>query len=315
MKTNFNKRLPGNPVSQLPIEYSVQFGDPKRDYNMKAYPFWYNFVKSPYQVGNMDAFGANQDVGIYRVTSVDSEGPDGLTLVSGGILDIPIVMDNDTNFHMLYTKYGAFRITNFTVVTTDAGDTFAQPLTDPVVTGDRIVIDTLTTTTGPVVGISYFVIAAGATTFQISLTSGGAAITLTDNGTAAIRVLGGVNGSREYLLFPFVNDAPAAPGQGLLPLVLEGQRIAYWTELDVSLYMPSSMNRDIYGGFQRQPIGGATEEAPIPILDLQGKQDGLGMLKTAFQLTKSATVWIRIRSRSAFPLQVYGHVFGYKITG
>jgi hypothetical protein len=39
------------------------------------------------------------------------------------------------------------------------------------------------------------------------------------------------------------------------------------------------------------------------------------MLKTAFQLTKSATVWIRVRSRSAFPLQVYGHLFGYKITG
>lgn len=403
-QSDFVKRLPGSAKESLPIDYSVQFGDPKRNYGMKAYPFFYNFIKSPYQIGSDDSFGATQETGIYRVTSDAAEGPDGLTLVAGGILDIPIVMDNDTNFHMLYTKYGAFRINNFTVVTTDAGDTLAQPLTDPFVNDNRIIIDTLTSTTGPIVGVAYFVISAGATTFQISLTSGGAAIALTTNGTAALRRLGGVAGSRDYLLYPVTNiipdvgiaqfnvpanqtgavltQPPNAPftngdrvnidvlfgvavlavnvvyfvisasattfqlsltsggaavilttsiatpyvalrkfnnagvynGQNLLPLTIDGPRIPYWTDLDASMYMPSSQNRDIYGGFQRQPIGGAVEEAPIPILNLQGAQDGLGMLKAAFQLTKSATVWIRIRSRSAFPLQVYGHIFGYKIT-
>jgi len=371
-------------------EYAVQFGDQKRDYDTKAYPFFYNFIKSPYQIGTVnDSFGANQDIGIYRVTSDSAEGPDGLTLPSLGVLDIPIVMDNDTNFHLLYAKYGAFRISTFSlalvdantlaqptrdpfvtgqtvvvdalttlvglivgqtyfvigagastfqlsltsggvavvlasvVVTTDAGDTFAQP-TVPYANDNRVTIDVLTGTTGPAIGTNYFVISAGASTFQISLTSGGAAIVLTTNGTATIRLTtgsaqirrqGGIAGSREYLIYPYTNTNPALPGQGLLPEQVANARIPYWTELDVSMYMRSSGDRDVYGGFQRLPIGGAVEEAPIPILDLQGKQDGIGMLKTAFQLTKSATVWIRVRSRSAFPLQVYGHLFGYKITG
>jgi len=313
-------RLPVPGPPQMAIDYAVQFGDPKRDYHgidggtLKAYPFFYNFIRAPYQIGTPDdAFGANQDVGIYRVTSGSAEGPDGLTLVAGGILDIPIVMDNDTNFHLLYAKYGAFRITDFTVVTTDAGDTFAQPLTDLIVAGDRIIIDTLTSTTGPVIGVPYFVISVTATTFQISATDGGAAIVLTTNGTAHFYKTGGIYGSREYLLYPYTNPYPTT-AQGLLPDVARNTRIPYWSELDVSMYMPSSGARDVYGGFQRAPIGGATEEQPLPILDLQGDQDGLGMLKTAFQLTKSATVWIRIRSRSRFPLRVYGHLFGYKIT-
>lgn len=393
MQRNFTKRLPGAPITNLPIDYSVQFGDPKRDYSMKSFPFFYNFVKSPFQIGTPDdSFGANQDIGLYRVSSDAAEGPDGLTIAPSGVLDIPIVMDNDTNFHMLYTHYNAFRISVFTLATTDAGDTFAQPASDPFVDGNRIVIDTLTTTTGPIVGISYFVISAGASTFQISLTSGGVAIGLTLNGSAVLRRQAGVAGSRDYLLYPIVNAEAPPPGivysvvttdagdtfaqplpvllsnqmvvllvtlntttgpllgipyyvrnvsgttfqvsltptsavltltlngtatffvQGILPFTSDADRIPYWTELDVSLYMPSSQNRDIYGGFQRLPIGGATEEAPIPILNLQGNQDGLGMLRTAFQLPRSATVWIRIRSRSRFPLQVYGHIFGYKIT-
>ncbi len=314
MKTDLSRRIPLPPLAQMPHDYAVQFGMKKRDQDTKAFPFFYNFIRYPYQIGNQDSFGANQDVGIYRVTAADAEGPDGLTLPSLGILDIPIVMDNDANFHLLYTKFGAFRVSQFTVATTDAGDVFAQPATDLLVTGQTIVIDTLTTTTGPIVGTVYFVISAGATTFQISLTEGGAAITLTDNGSAVIRRQGGVFGSREYLLYPYINSNPAAPGQGLVPDVQRNTRIPYWTELDVSLYMTSSASRDVYGGFQREPIGGATLEAPIPILDLQGSQDGVGMLKTPFQLTKSATVLIRVRSRSAYPLRVYGHCFGYKIT-
>lgn len=390
IRNALSRRIIAGTPDSLPIEYAVQFGDQKRDYDMKAYPFFYNFIKSPYQVGTVDdSFGANQDIGIYRVTSDSAEGPDGLTLPVGGTLDIPIVMDNDTNFHLLYAKYGAFRISAFSitladantlsqpandllvtgntivfdslttivglivgqvyfvigagastfqvsltsggaavvlgsvVVTTDAGDTFAQP-TVAFSNDQRVTIDALTGTTGPVIGTNYFVISAGASTFQISLTSGGAAIVLTTNGTATIRLTtgsatirrqGGIAGSREYLIFPFNDTNPALPGHGLLPEQIANARIPYWTELDVSMYMRSSGDRDVYGGFQRLPIGGSVEEAPIPILDLQGKQDGLGMLKTAFQLTRSATVWIRVRSRSAFPLQVYGHLFGYKITG
>jgi len=312
MKTELLKRVPANP--QLPHDYAVQFGNKKRDNTTKAYPFFYNFIRYPYQIGTPDdSFGSSQVTGIYRVTAADAEGPDGLNIVPGGILDIPVVMDNDTNFHLLYTKFGAFRVSEFTLTTLGAGDTFSQPTTDPFIDGQSLVIDTLTDTTGPIVGQVYYVITAGASTFQISLTVGGAAISLTTNGSAIVRRQGGIYGSREYLLVPYTNSDPALPGQGLLNANANA-RIPYWTELDVSLYLPSSGSRDVYGGFQREPIGGVTREAPIPILDLQGSQDGIGCLKTPYQLTKSATVLIRVRSRCAYPLRVYGHLFGYKIT-
>ncbi len=309
-RNNLTRREP-----QVPHDYAVQLGEKKRDQNVEAFPFFYNFIRYPYQIGTPDdSFGANQVTGIYRVTADNAEGPDGLTLPSGGILDIPIVMDHDANFHLLYTKFGAFRVSQFTVVTTDAGDTFAQPATDPLINGMTLVIDTLMSTTGPIVGTTYFVISAGASTFQISLTAGGAAIPLTTDGSAVFRRLGGQFGSREYTIFPYATTNPGVNGVALVPDVQRNARIPYWTELDVSLYMTSSASRDIYGGFQREPIGGATLEAPIPILNLQGSQDGIGMLKTPFQLTKSATILIRVKSRSAYPLRVYGHCFGYKIT-
>lgn len=324
MKTDLSKRQ-NNMIRNMPVavpqvehDYAVQFGDPKRDNDAKAFPFFYNFIRYPYQIGNEDSFGANQDVGIYRVTADAAEGPDGLTLPSMGILDIPVVMDNDTNFHLLYTKFGAFRISQSTVLGSQVGENsnvFTQPETDPFVNGQTVVFDSLTGITGPIIGTVYYVVNAAIADFQISLTEGGTPIPLVGDGTATIRRQGGLFGSREYLLYPYLNSNPASSGgQGLVPDVQRNARIPYWTELDVSMYMSSSAARDLYGGFQRAPLLGATEEQPIPILDLQGSQDGVGMLKTPFQLTKSATVLIRVRSRSRYPLRVYGHLFGYKIT-
>src|SRR5690606_30103091 len=115
MKTELSRRIPGPAIPQHAHDYAVQFGDKKRDQDTKAFPFFYNFIRYPYQIGTPDdSFGANQDIGIYRVTANQAEGPDGLTLNPGGILDIPIVMDNDSNFHLLYAKYGAFRKLDFT---------------------------------------------------------------------------------------------------------------------------------------------------------------------------------------------------------
>ncbi len=314
MKTDFSKRINAAPVPQLAHDYAVQFGEKKRDQDCKAFPFFYNFIRYPYQIGTPDdSFGANQDIGIYRVTADAAEGPDGLAIPVGGILNIPIVMDNDSNFHLLYTKFGAFRkldengTTNEGVIFPSSG--YVPPNGTAIrvvsVSGNDVILTNV-----------YYVVNAGATFFELSLTIGGTAISIGGGGTGTISyvIQDGRIGSREYLIYPYVNPTPAAAGQGLVPDVQTNARIAYWTELDVSMYMVSSANRDLYGGFQREPLLGATEEQPIPILDLQGAQDGLGMVKTPFQLTKSATVMIRIRSRSAYPLRVYGHCFGYKIT-
>jgi len=79
----------------------------------------------------------------------------------------------------------------FTVVTTDVGDTFAQPTGIPILLNDTaLTITALTSTTGPVIGTTYYVVGSAGATFQLSLTVGGAAITLTTNGSAQIRLRG-----------------------------------------------------------------------------------------------------------------------------
>lgn len=83
---------------------AVKVNDPRRDQRVKAFPYFANFLPYPYQ--NSDV---NQATGFYANTAAQAEGPDGLTIAANqGRLDIPIVMNRDTAFHLLYVKYGAF---------------------------------------------------------------------------------------------------------------------------------------------------------------------------------------------------------------
>lgn len=68
----------------------------------------------------------------------------------------------------------------------DTGDTVTHTA-HGLVNGDKVVFDTITTTTGLTVGVEYFVVSATANTFQVSTTAGGAAVALTTDGTAAYR--------------------------------------------------------------------------------------------------------------------------------
>lgn len=296
-------------IPQRPHDPAVLFGESAREHDCKAYPFFYNFTKYPYQTGIADP-----STGIYSITGVSAEGPDGIDLPSLGRLDVPIVMDDDTNFHLLYAKYGAFQINELSSTTFDV-NTVLQVSGRNLANDVRVRFTTLPATETTVNTTTvYFVTNSSATSFTIALTSGGASIVWTAASGLAVKfvIVDASQGTREYLLTTAAG-APAVAGDGMFNAA-RNTRIPYWTELDVSLYLMSSGARDLYGGFQREPIGGATEEAPIPILDLQGSQDGIGMVKTAFQLTRSALVLIRFTSRSAFPLRVYGHLFGYKIT-
>lgn len=84
-------------------EHAVKFGEERRYDNMRAYPFFYNFIPYPFVQGIV-----NDATGQYDVSAADAEGPDGLAIAAGGIRDIPIVMDRDTNFHLLSIRYGAW---------------------------------------------------------------------------------------------------------------------------------------------------------------------------------------------------------------
>lgn len=299
-------RLPQNAVGQLSLPHAVKFGNPSTGDAPKAYPFFYNLIKYPYQEGIADP-----STGIYTITGDMAEGPDGLNLNAGGILNAPIIMDDDANFHLLYMKFGAYRKLDYDSLIGEGG-TLIMPPGQTITNGMQIRLVSVTGVTVDL-GATYYAINAGSGLFQISLTIGGSAIDLT-SATAASYVIADPNyGSRERLIYPYVPLGSDNPVNSLFT-VGQNARIPYWTEIDVSVYMSSSGARDVMGGFQRAPIGGATEEQPIPLLDLQTTEDGLGMVRVPFQLTKSATVNLKFTSRSAYPLRIYGHLFGYKIT-
>lgn len=304
------RTLPGkihkSMVAQNAILPAFRPGNLARDpAGVNAYPFFYGFVKYPYQTGVADVL-----TGVYSVTDNSAEGPDGLAIPAGGVLNIPIIMEKDAAFHLLYTKFGAFRVSEFT--STVAASLIGQSLGDLRVATDRIHFTDIGTNTGIDTTRDYFAVSITATTFQVSLTSGGAAVTIVGAASVVWRFVSAAVGSRDYLLYPYTVGTPNF-NNALLNAGQHGARIPYWTELDVTMHVVSSGGRDLYGGFQRQPLTGVTEEAPIPMLDLQASKDGLGMVKTPYQLGKSANVNIRVTSRSAYPLRVYGYLFGYKI--
>ncbi len=83
---------------------AVQFGDSPRYDSAKAYPYLYSFIAYPYQYGNI-----NQTTGDYEITAAEADGPDGLLVAgNGGIREIPVIMDEDANFHLLSIRYGAW---------------------------------------------------------------------------------------------------------------------------------------------------------------------------------------------------------------
>ncbi len=309
-------RTPINQVPQLPFDRSVQFGNGARSNGLKAFPFFYNFVKYPYQEGIQ-----NDTTGIYSIVGESAEGPDGILIPAGGMLNIPIIMQDDFPFHLLYLKYGAHFDLSYSGQSYNDDGAIAIPFPlsgylPPIGTQIQFTALGAALLEHLSLGVRYYIVEAPTETlgFGLSLTSGGALIDSDgDTGSFTYLIMNppfGITrqqGSREYLSWD-------PSGGDTLLNAHRNSRIPYWTELDVSLYFPSSGGRDLYGGFQRAPQLGATEEQPLPILDLQGTQDGHASIRTPYQLPASAHVDIRIRSRSIYPLRVYGHLFGYKIT-
>lgn len=219
------------PSKPLQLNRAVRFGDPRRDHSEKAFAYWYPFIGYPYQGGQ-----TVDNTGMYSTSVADAIGPDGLLIAAGpgSILEIPIVMDVDCNYHLLSIRYTAWNPNHETIAI----------------------------------------------------------------------------GSRERLL----GAANSLQGGRSLFDASMNQRDPYWSYLDVSAYMVSSGARDLYGGMSREPLTGAIEENPIPLNAIQGHKDGMGSLRTAFQLTKGATVRLRFTSRFTASLRIHGHLFGYKIT-
>ena len=80
------------------------------------------------------------------------------------------------------TSVVAFVGTPLAATTQDTGDTFTDAA-HGLANGDRVLLITLTTTTGASILTPYFVVGATTDTFQLSATAGGSALALTTNGS------------------------------------------------------------------------------------------------------------------------------------
>jgi hypothetical protein len=87
---------------------------------------------------------------------------------------------------MQVTGTGTPSTTAIAVTLTDAGDT-VNLATHGLANGDEVSFATIVTTTGIVIDKIYFVVNQVANTFQVALTQGGAAITLSANGSGTLR--------------------------------------------------------------------------------------------------------------------------------
>ena len=93
--------------------------------------------------------------------------------------DLLVAGEQQTNLASVLVFGG----TPIAATTQDAGDTFTKT-SHGLANGDRVILVTLVTTTGATVLVPYFVVGATTDTFQLSATAGGAALTLTTDGTA-----------------------------------------------------------------------------------------------------------------------------------
>lgn len=211
------RTLPGKDIS-LAMPYAippaVKLGEDYGKDVPKAYPFFYNFLNYPYQEGGPD--GPSD---IYSINAGDAEGPDGLEIAPANFsnnflppqLTVPILMNDDAHFHLLYIKFGAFRVQEFTgsitvlVSPTQVAQAIATPLTlgysDGTSEGAPIVITAISGVTNLTIGQTYYAKNVSTTVFQLSLTPFGAAIVHTGvTGIISYRRPNIAQGSREYLL-------------------------------------------------------------------------------------------------------------------
>jgi hypothetical protein len=103
------------------------------------------------------------------------------------------------------------------VTTTDEGDLFTKEghgLND----GDKIILSSIVSTTGINAYTVYYVVGVSGNNFQVSLTSGGGAVTITTDGTCSFRKLTQSEGTKFVVSMAAVN-ADAAPFPILMPRV------------------------------------------------------------------------------------------------
>ena len=122
----------------------------------------------------------------------------------------------------------------------------------------------------------------------------------------------------------------AAPGQGSRELLVppqtslqagrtpymasNNQRIPYLDYLEVTAFILSSGGRELYGGTQNDPLFPQNHRViPLPVHSLQKAENGIGQIRTSYQIPASGVVSLKITNTFTGTLRVTGHLFGYKV--
>ena len=236
--------------------------------------------------------------------------PRALTIAGNGKIDILIPTPDDRPFLLLDCKFAVdrgedqsrFELTNIqTGAALDAGDTItpAQGMNN-IKNGRRIKF--ITAPAGLSVNIFYYVISAGATTFQVSLTSGGAAEVIT------------ANGSCTFIMAGDISLALNGIGNALVPT---------WRQVHAAIVITNT-GKNLYGGMAMtsglipdtvNPYDPSTgpKDILIPISNLQGMWEGKGTLRTPYLVSASGSIKVEIWNRNSTTRFVNGAIFGYKM--
>lgn len=126
-----------------------------------------------------------------------------------GKINIPTVgtANRNTLFEIHYGSVG----TAVPATITDVGDVFTK-VAHGLLNGQQVMLDTIVTTTGIDTVTAYYIINKTNDTFQLSLTSGGAAVVVTTNGTCNYKLI-----TKSLLATGYVCSATTTPQQLEVP--------------------------------------------------------------------------------------------------
>lgn len=275
---------------------AVKFDSDRKWNNQKFWPYWYPLIPYPWQ--ETDTLNKGQ-------------GLLGIEILPGQIKDISIITDRDTAYRLLNLKY--------TVYSANEATTGAGTLT--MVSGSTAVVGVGSnfTTLFPD-GIGWLTFIGGSTgllrtVFVESVTD---ATNLVLSSPAPESAAGVAWGRGEWI---WTIQTQAVPGVDIPNPIASPvpEEIQHFYDLaqqvKVGLRVPSLRDRDIYGGLERQlGLGGFFAENRHRITELQGAEDGVGMLRTALLVGGDSTITVRVENTNTDRIIfINGTTFGYKI--
>lgn len=217
---------------------AISFREETRANNVRAFPFLVSFIRYPYQ------YGAIGEDGFYGNDAASAEGPDGILIPPLSTVQIPLHIDRDANFHMLWMRYVVY-------------NPDSEPDEVPLITyGSRTLMGQPSTT-----------LQGGQTPYQASW----------------------------------------------------NQQIPYNSFVDVSVYIRSIGNRDLYGGMALTAQTNTYAEIPVPIGAIQTSEDGISQVRLPYLIPKDGLIMLKATNNflnlagASRPLHIHGHIFGYKV--